>query len=502
MSIRSRLAASYGAGVVLTLVIVGLFVWWQMGAALRGALEMTLETRAAAVLTSLENAGQSGLQEADQTAPGVFVVLFSADGSLVDATTDAPRGIRPMMEGPRLWGPALPRADPDSPRWDLRRDRRRPPADRRYPRFPRATPDRCGTVGRGGFLFGGWLLAGRALRPVDRLIDEAAALGPGDLGRRLALPLRMDEVGRLTLTLNGMLDRIADSVERQRLFVAMASHELRTPLAALRAELDIVERDEASLSDYREALHEAQGDAIRLTSLATSLLDLAATREDAHSISRTPVRLRQLALSVVRGVDPLARQRGMAIELEVPDVVVWVDRTRIEHALGNLLKNAVTYGGGRGGEVEVHGRIDGEPGRRTLMMEVLDRGPGLGDDPPDELFAPFHRGTHASGAGSGLGLATVAGAVRAHGGTYGAANRDGGGAQFWFAVPCDQVTTESSRVPLDPGAAAADAGDIVAIASRTDMERLRRESATMTGGGQSLATLFLAGFPFGLSVRA
>ena len=438
MSIRSRLAVSYGAGVVVTLAIVGLFVWWQMGAALRGSLETTLQTRAAGILISLENAGQAGLQEADQAAPGVFAALFLPDGSLVDATTDAPPGIRPtsgvLDTGGRHYlvrTDAAPRGTIVVTGADLQ-----PIADTQAA-LARLLLGVGLSVGAAS-LFGGWLLAGRALRPVDRLIDDAAALGPGDLDRRLAPPARMDEVGLLTLTLNGMLDRIAESVERQRLFVAMASHELRTPLAALRAELDIVERDDASLTDYREALQQAQGDAIRLTSLATSLLDLAATREDARSISRTPVRLRQLALSVVRGLDPVARQRGVAIDLDIPDAVVWVDRTRIEHALGNLLNNAVMYGG-RGGEVEVHGRIESGPVGRTLTVDVLDRGPGLGDDPPDDLFAPFHRGTRASGAGSGLGLATVAGAIRAHDGTYGAADRDGGGARFWFIVPCDPV---------------------------------------------------------------
>lgn len=438
VSIRSRLAVSYGAGVVVTLAIVGLFVWWQMGAALRGSLETTLQTRAAGILISLENAGQAGLQEADQAAPGVFAALFLPDGSLVDATTDAPRGIRPtsgvLDTGGRHYlvrTEAAPRGTIVVTGADLQ-----PIADTQAA-LARLLLGVGLSVGAAS-LFGGWLLAGRALRPVDRLIDDAAALGPGDLDRRLAPPARMDEVGLLTLTLNGMLDRIAESVERQRLFVAMASHELRTPLAALRAELDIVERDDASLTDYREALQQAQGDAIRLTSLATSLLDLAATREDARSISRTPVRLRQLALSVVRGLDPVARQHGVAIDLDIPDAVVWVDRTRIEHALGNLLNNAVMYGG-RGGEVKVHGRIESGPVGRTLTVDVLDRGPGLGDDPPDDLFAPFHRGTRASGAGSGLGLATVAGAIRAHDGTYGAADRDGGGARFWFIVPCDPV---------------------------------------------------------------
>ena len=456
MSIRSRLAASYGAGVVLTLLIVGLFVWSRMGVALRDSLETTLQTRADAVLASLENGG-SGLQEGDQTAPGVFVALFSADGSLTDASSDAPKGIRPtdgvLDTGGRHY--LLRRQTASDGTIVVAGADFQPIADTQAA-LARLLIGVGLSVGAAS-LIGGWLLAGRALRPVDRLIDDAAALGPDDLDRRLAPPVRMDEVGRLTLTLNAMLDRIADSVERQRLFVAMASHELRTPLAALRAELDIVDQDDTSLAEYREALREAQGDVIRLTSLATSLLELAATREDAHSISRTAVPLRQLARSVSLNVDPLARQRGVSIQFDMPDVVVWIDRTRIEHALGNLLNNAVTYGD-RGGEVEVRGRIEGKPGGQTLTVEVLDRGPGLGDDPPDDLFAPFRRGGHARGAGSGLGLATVAGAVRAHGGAFGAGNRDGVGARFWFTVPCDRGGPESLDARPGPDPVAAGAG--------------------------------------------
>lgn len=114
--------------------------------------------------------------------------------------------------------------------------------------------------------------------------------------------------------------------------------------------------------------------------------------------------------------------------------MVRVDRTRVEHALGNLVDNALAYGG-RGNRVEVRCRVDGSPAHPTLTVEVLDRGPGLGSDPPSRLFEPFVRGIDATGTGSGLGLATVASAVQAHGGTLGAGNRDGGGARFWFTIP-------------------------------------------------------------------
>lgn len=434
MSIRSRLAVSYVVGVILTLLVVGVFVWWQMGTALHGSLETTLQTRADGVLTSLENAGQAGLQESDQTSPGVFVALFAADGSLQEATGDAPPGIRPvdgvLESGGRRYL-LRTRVAPDGTLVVTGADLQ--PIDASQEALAQLLIGVGLSVGAASLL-GGWLLAGRALRPVDRLIDDAAAMGPTNLERRLSPPTRMDEIGRLTQTLNGMLDRIAESVERQRLFVAMASHELRTPLAALRAELDDADRADTSLAEYRQAVQDAQGDVIRLSSLVTSLLELAAIEEDSRRVERRPVHLGEIVSAVARSVDPLVRQHGAAIGMDVPDVVVRVDRVRVEHALGNLISNALTYGG-RGNSVEIRCHVDGGSGAQTLMVEVLDRGPGLGSDAPSRLFEPFARGTHAAGSGSGLGLATVASAVRAHGGTFGAGDRDGGGARFWFTIP-------------------------------------------------------------------
>lgn len=436
MSIRARLAFSYWVGVVLTFLIVGVFVWWQMGSALRASLETTLQTRADGILSSLENAGQSGLQESGQASPAVFAALFRSDGVLQEATSTAPDGLRPVNGVFQAGGRQFllfVQTTPDGTMVVTGADLR--PIDTSQAALARLLVVVGLSVGAVSLL-GGWLLAGRALRPVDRLIEDASGIDPTNLDRRLVEPARLDEIGHLTQTLNGMLDRISDSVERQRLFVAMASHELRTPLAALRAELDDADRPGTSIADVRRAVSDAQGDVIRLSSLVTSLLELAANQEDAKRIDRRPVPLRDIVASVTRAVEPLIRGRGAVIEADVPDVVVRVDRVRVEHALGNLVTNALTHGGG-GHLVEIRGQVEVDGPDRTFTIEVLDGGRGLGTDPPDGLFEPFIRGGSSIGPGSGLGLATVASAVRAHGGTFGAATRAGGGARFWFSIPDD-----------------------------------------------------------------
>ncbi len=425
---------TYAAGVGVTLAVVVILVWWLMGAALRGSLETTLRTRADGVLTSLENQGQAGLQETEREAPGVFVVLFSKSGSLTDATANMPEGIQPSSGSQTIAGRdylVLVQAAPDGTIVLAG-------ADLRSVADTQEALARIligvGLLAGVAAFFGGWLLAGRALRPIGRLVDDASTIGPGDLDRRLSPPRRLDEIGRLTLTLNAMLDRIADAAGRQRLFVAMASHELRAPLAALRAQLDDVDREDVGIGEYRVALREAQVDAIRLGDLATSLLELAAAQDDGRAVARSLVDLRELVSAVSRGLAPLARQRGVSLDLGVPEADVWVDRIRIEHAIGNLVSNAITHGGGPA-TVEVRCRIDGPSSTQVLAVDVLDRGPGIGTGSVEELFEPFRRGAVPHGPGSGLGLATVAATVKAHRGQFGAENRAGGGARFWFVVP-------------------------------------------------------------------
>jgi signal transduction histidine kinase len=453
MSIRTRLTWAYGIGVAATLMVVGLLVWWQMSDTLVRGLGTAIQTQSGATLTSIENQGQAGLQDSDQAVPGIWTVLFDAQLRRFDASAGAPSDV-PVVPGTFVAGGHryLLRVDTAEDGTIVVTGADLAPVAESQAALARILLGVGLSVGAAS-LVAGWMLAGRGLRPIDRLIADAEALGPGDLDQRLAQPAQMDEVGRLTLTLNGMLDRIAESVTRQRLFVAMASHELRTPLAALRAELDLADRDgSASVEDYRSAIREAQADVVRLTTLTASMLELATAADETLPLVRTRVSVKALAASAMRAVAPLAQRNSVVVVVDVPDEIVWVDRTRVEQALVNLISNAIVHST-MAPHIELIGQVSGGEAR-LLTLSVLDRGPGFAGNEPTEMFTAFRRGIGGRAKGSGLGLAMVAATARAHGGSHGAADREGGGAIVWLTVPAaPDVAARREAVPPRAGLA-------------------------------------------------
>lgn len=446
MNIRVRLALIYVGAIVITIGLVGALVWWQLDAALRSSLDQTLEARASAAMTALENDGQAGLQEGDATGPSaVFVAIFDAQGRTIDATAGVPAGLVPATAGAARADVVLG-STTYATYTIVGEGGLRVVAGSSLAAID-ATLDRLarsfvvvGAIAALASLGGGWWLAGRALRPVGLMTAEASQIGAADIERRLPVPPRNDELRALAMTLNGMLDRVADALRRQRTFVAAASHDLRTPIAALQAELELADDARTTGPELRAAVRAAHADAVRLGELATGLLDLAAADADGRALVRSPVRTDFLVESVARRLEPLARERGAHITGVAPGRLVRVDRVRLEQALTNLIVNAITYGP-PGGEVEVVARFDpiDEPGPYStgtlLSIEVLDRGPGVPDEFASRLFEPFRRGPNAVGPGTGLGLATAAAAIRAHHGSIGFEPRSGGGTRFWVRLP-------------------------------------------------------------------
>lgn len=279
---------------------------------------------------------------------------------------------------------------------------------------------------------GGYALAAGALRPVEVLRRRAQAVTASEPAA-LPVPPSGDEISRLAVTLNQMLARLHAAVEHERRFVADASHELRTPLALLQTELELALRRPRPREELEDALRSASEETERLVRLAEDLLLIARADQGPLPIRREHVEVDQLLADVARRFATRARTLDRDVRAEPSELRVDVDPLRVEQALGNLVDNALTHGGG---SVELRAVAAGE----DVELHVLDEGAGFSRELRARAFDRFSRGDEArSGNGSGLGLSIVELVACAHGGCAGARNRPHGGADVWLSLPTSRV---------------------------------------------------------------
>jgi signal transduction histidine kinase len=258
----------------------------------------------------------------------------------------------------------------------------------------------------------GYALAAAGLRPVEAMRRRAAEISLADADDRLPLPAANDEVHRLGITLNEMLERLRRSFERERRFVADASHELRTPVAVIKAELEGALRAGGHDPRVRDALVAAVEECDNLAQLAEDLLVVARTQAGALPLRCEPLSARHVLEGVRRRFADRARERGREIRVDAPaGLELHADDLRLRQALGNLVDNALRHGDG---EILLRGARAAGGG---LALEVEDAGPGFGADVAGRAFDRFARGDSARGRdGTGLGLAIVRTIAEAHGG--------------------------------------------------------------------------------------
>jgi signal transduction histidine kinase len=275
---------------------------------------------------------------------------------------------------------------------------------------------------------GGYVLAGAALRPIEAMRRRAAEISTSSLHERLPVPAADDEVARLGQTLNAMLTRLEDGLERERRFVADASHELRTPLAMLRTELELALRRSRTPEELEQSIRSAAEETDRLSRIADDLLLLARAEQGKLPLRAEPTDLVDVLETVQTRFEARAELESRPLSVEIDDSpVARVDRLRIEQALGNLVDNALRHGEGAI-------TITAATRDSTTELHVLDEGPGFPGGFGHKAFEPFSR-ANPSGDGSGLGLAIVATIVRAHDGEVGTVARTGGGADVWIRLP-------------------------------------------------------------------
>jgi two-component system, OmpR family, sensor kinase len=288
-----------------------------------------------------------------------------------------------------------------------------------------------------------WLLAGAALRPVERMRREADAISVSGPGQRLPVPGANDEVARLGRTLNSLLSRLQDAADREQRLLDDASHELRTPLSILKAELDLTLSREREPEELEAALRSASEETDRLARLAEDLLVLSRARAGGLAIHRMSTPVRDLLDRACAGHQTRAGDRGARIEWLAPAVEIPADPMRLRQALDNLLDNAIRHGPEAGGLIRVEAAVSGEVA--TIVTE--NSGPGFACDVLPRAFEPFVWGGYdgAPAHGAGLGLAIVQAVAQAHGGTATAENVPGG-ARVTMTLALDHGPVPDARV--------------------------------------------------------
>jgi len=263
-----------------------------------------------------------------------------------------------------------------------------------------------------------------SLRPVAALRHGAADITAAGLAhQRLPVPGAQDEIHRLAVTLNAMLDRIDSATSRQRTFVGDAAHELRSPLASLRVQLEVAQRlgPEAGWSGV---VDDVLVDVDRLDRLVADLLAQARLDESASLGQREEMRLDEVVTSVVNGYG----HARVAVRVKAAPVTVVGDPDALRRVVINLVNNAVRYATR---EVSVTVGPATRSGKPRAVLTIVDDGPGIPEPERERVFDRFYRVQESRSretGGTGLGLSIVRDIIRNHGGRVRLTDREDGAA--------------------------------------------------------------------------
>lgn len=285
---------------------------------------------------------------------------------------------------------------------------------------------------------GGYFLAGRVLKPVSRIANQARQIGAHGLEERLAVENPRDEFGRLAQVLNELFSRLDAAFRQQRRLLADAAHELRTPAAILRAHADVALQRPRDAGEYAEALASIRAEAEHLSDIVDDLMFIARADADQMPARREEVDLAEIVDDCCRGVRPLAETKGLSLHWDPgAEIQVTADPRLLRRAVTNVLANAIKHTPQEG---IVSVRLEAGQGR--AVVEIADSGSGIPAEELPHVFDRFFRGSRQPGSedeGSGLGLAIVKVIMELHGGSVEARSLPGQGAAFLLHLPRQEM---------------------------------------------------------------
>lgn len=285
------------------------------------------------------------------------------------------------------------------------------------------------TIGLGIFF------AGQSLRPISEINQQVSTITARNLQQRLDEGNRQDEIARLAINFNTVLQRLQQAFDQQRSFVSHASHELRTPLAALKSEIQLGLRRPLTVPEHEEILQNLMSDTDRLIGLTNSLLFLARTMESSSQVPFRPIRVDDI---VFTAKDELVDAKpDYRIEVDYQNIPEAENETIVEgnedllkRVLLNLFDNACKYSPDHTAQVRI------STDEQRCQITIQDRGIGMSETDLRNIFEPFYRAQNALGyEGFGIGLSISAKLVELHHGTLTVDSKIGEGSTFTISLP-------------------------------------------------------------------
>ena len=440
MRLRDRMTLWYTTLAVITVAAFSAAVYFMTGYALREMLEKNVRLSQEQIIAQIEN--ENGLLSYENDVPisagslyfiteenGSELYSYGADITLFDQVPYAPGTFR-TIAGTWLL------LDSQVTQVDHFRLRVRVAASL-------ATNQRVLSAMRLIFLIaipvvtllallGGRFIAGRSLRPIQKIIQSANAIRDGDLTARVPPAPARDELGELTDTLNGMLESLETTFNREKRFTSDASHELRTPVAVMRAYTESLLGDAGATAEQRASLETMLRECQRMQRIISQLLTITRGQEGRYPVCMETISLKEICGGVAETLGERLMEKDISLTQDIPEgLTVTADQSLMTERLLNLCENAVKYGKPHG-RIAVHGEKDGE----NLLLTVRDDGIGIPPEALSHVFERFYRVDAARDrSGTGLGLSICDWIVKAHGGTIGVKSQVNEGATFTVRLP-------------------------------------------------------------------
>jgi len=294
---------------------------------------------------------------------------------------------------------------------------------------------------------GGYWLMRRSLAPVDEITKRAEGITSTNLSERLPVIRTGDELERLSMSLNRMIERLDETFQHINRFSADASHELRTPLTILQLELEGIAQDHRRDATLRDQIGSALEETNRMSRIVESLLAISRLDAGEVKMDKTRLDLGELAATTADEMRLLAEEKSIRLQTHAAGTVhVEGDRTRLQQVIVNLIDNAIKYIQA-GGTVGVSVNSEGN----HAVLEVFDNGPGIPAHALPHVFERFYRADKArsrANGGAGLGLSIVKAICAAHNAEVKVSSQEGQGSCFRVELPLLKVLASDDSAAL------------------------------------------------------